>query len=281
MAKTFFGKLLKGVVENLPVIGGALGSLWSSGQDRKGVREQIAAQERINQMQLDFQQKMWEQTNAYNTPKAQMQRFIDAGLNPHLIYGRGDSGSAGMLSVPDLEVPNYGGEHRALADIPRNILGYTQTAINNVRQKAMVANIEQQTLNQAIEGTIKATKAASDKLSYRKQQEVFDTTVETAKQNLARINQEIRLRERKDTREERVVNTTIKKLNAEIENLVKKGRILSEEEIIKKIDRQLYEDYKLRPSDPYYLRIFNDVLDAVKTTWEWIPKRESKYPLKY
>lgn len=35
--------------------------------------------------------------NAYNSPKAQMQRYADAGLNPYLIYGNGQS-SAGNQS---------------------------------------------------------------------------------------------------------------------------------------------------------------------------------------
>jgi len=41
-----------------------------------------------------FEQKMWEQQNEYNTPQAQMQRFVDAGLNPNLMYGQGNAGNA-------------------------------------------------------------------------------------------------------------------------------------------------------------------------------------------
>ena len=40
----------------------------------------------------------WNMQNAYNSPAAQMQRFKQAGLNPNLIYGRGDSGNAGAVS---------------------------------------------------------------------------------------------------------------------------------------------------------------------------------------
>lgn len=35
----------------------------------------------------------WEMQNAYNSPAAQMARFKDAGLNPHLIYGQGNVAS--------------------------------------------------------------------------------------------------------------------------------------------------------------------------------------------
>lgn len=43
----------------------------------------------------------WERQNAYNSPAAQMQRFRDAGLNPNLIYGRGESGNAGSVNSPE------------------------------------------------------------------------------------------------------------------------------------------------------------------------------------
>ena len=40
---------------------------------------------------------MWEKQNAYNTPKAQMQRLQEAGLNPNLMYGKGTVGNAQTL----------------------------------------------------------------------------------------------------------------------------------------------------------------------------------------
>ena len=33
--------------------------------------------------------EMWNANNAYNTPKAQMDRLMDAGLNPNMVYGSG------------------------------------------------------------------------------------------------------------------------------------------------------------------------------------------------
>lgn len=40
----------------------------------------------------------WEMQNEYNTPANQMQRFKDAGLNPHLIYGKGTPGNADKIA---------------------------------------------------------------------------------------------------------------------------------------------------------------------------------------
>lgn len=45
--------------------------------------------------QNDFQLQLWHMNNEYNSPKNQMKRFVEAGLNPHLIYGQGSAGNSG------------------------------------------------------------------------------------------------------------------------------------------------------------------------------------------
>lgn len=58
----------------------------------------------------------WERQNAYNSPAAQMQRYRDAGLNPHLIYGQ--QNTAGDLRNVDMQsgqfrTPDFSGIARA------------------------------------------------------------------------------------------------------------------------------------------------------------------------
>lgn len=62
--------------------------------------------------QLQYQQNLdfWNRQNAYNHPAAQMRRFQEAGLNPHLIYGQ--TNTAGPIATPsvsggDDEKPDY------------------------------------------------------------------------------------------------------------------------------------------------------------------------------
>lgn len=43
----------------------------------------------------DYSYKMWQENNAYNTPLAQMQRLLEAGLNPHLAYQSVSTGNSG------------------------------------------------------------------------------------------------------------------------------------------------------------------------------------------
>lgn len=48
---------------------------------------------------------MWQEQNAYNSPKAQMQRYVDAGLSPNLMYSQGNSGNSG--SIPHMVSGEY------------------------------------------------------------------------------------------------------------------------------------------------------------------------------
>jgi hypothetical protein len=71
---------------------GLLGSVGASIISNRGAkrRQQQADQQNI---------KFWQMQNAYNTPKQQMQRLKDAGLNPALIYGTSaNTGVAGSVA---------------------------------------------------------------------------------------------------------------------------------------------------------------------------------------
>ena len=54
-----------------------------------------------NQNAWNLQQ--WNRENEYNSPQMQMARFKEAGLNPHLIYGKGTPGNATALKSPDVK----------------------------------------------------------------------------------------------------------------------------------------------------------------------------------
>lgn len=75
------------------IIGGVLGI----GGNKKD-REQ---QEKLNRQDREFQREMWNASNVYNAPDAQMQRLKTAGLNPNLVYGNGASaGTAANFGLP-------------------------------------------------------------------------------------------------------------------------------------------------------------------------------------
>lgn len=66
-----------------------------------------------NQKSLDWQEKMWNLQNQYNTPSAMMERYKEAGLNPFLSMASGQSigagaGAAGSAGSPSVSA---GGSH--------------------------------------------------------------------------------------------------------------------------------------------------------------------------
>lgn len=72
--------------------------LYDSYQNRKqskwNTMQTIRAQKAESELAYQRSVQMWNMQNAYNTPQAQMERFVKGGLNPHLIYGQGSSGNA-------------------------------------------------------------------------------------------------------------------------------------------------------------------------------------------
>lgn len=77
-------------------------------------RETNQVNREINQSQLDYAQKMYQDqvaqqwkmfntTNEYNSPAAQKQRYLDAGLNPYIMMGSQPAASAS--SMPAAGVP--------------------------------------------------------------------------------------------------------------------------------------------------------------------------------
>lgn len=70
------------------------GSLLGGLSSLFGASSQNAANMKLAEYQNEWNYKMWQEQNVYNSPKQQMARFAEAGLNPNLIYGQGNSGNA-------------------------------------------------------------------------------------------------------------------------------------------------------------------------------------------
>lgn len=91
-----------------PLIGSALVGLGGSiiggiGQSVTN-RQNVEAQERINQAQLDFAREQTQAEFEYNSIGAQMKRAMEAGVNPMLLAGAQPT-SASAASTPSLDAP--------------------------------------------------------------------------------------------------------------------------------------------------------------------------------
>lgn len=84
------------------------------------------AQKELAKYSYDQQRQMIQEQNAYNSPKEQLARYEEAGLNPNLIYGNGAS-SAGNQSdlaeykAPALHAPQL--DMQSIGDTIRNYMG--------------------------------------------------------------------------------------------------------------------------------------------------------------
>lgn len=100
-------------------------------------QQQINEQNRYNAAQItnmnwEHEYNMWKLNNEYNTPQAQMQRFIDAGLNPHLIYGQ--TNTAQPIHITPMEKTQYQSQEMQTVDLMNflsNIISIKGLEIDN------------------------------------------------------------------------------------------------------------------------------------------------------
>lgn len=96
--------------------------------------------------------EMWNMQNAYNSPTSQMERFREAGLNPNLMYGQGNSGNAS--SLPSYQAPKYAQKVDAMK-LPMLIDQYQnmkikQAQIDNLQKDVDIK--EQDRINKQLQG---------------------------------------------------------------------------------------------------------------------------------
>lgn len=113
-------------------------------EDANRMNQQNA--DRQNAQNLAFQREQRE----YDSPAAQMARYKEAGLNPHLIYGSGAGASGGVfpidaagiaparLDAPDASYPDIAGSYvQASQALAQTDLARSRTAESGLRQEAI------------------------------------------------------------------------------------------------------------------------------------------------
>ena len=218
----------------------------------------------INRKNRKFQQKMFDKTNAYNTPLEQRKRLEAAGLNPNLIYGSSPSGAAGEASQPaqpDQKATDFTAAGQAVGQGLAQMYDIKTTKANLEIAKAREENIKQDTINKGIEAVNQSIKSASGSLDYRTKRNLYETTVKTAEERLRNLSAQTGYTLNKNSREQMITDQTV-------QNLRTQGRILKEDALMKKIDNELYTKYKIRPQDPIYFRIMGEILEQLNVKFK-------------
>lgn len=137
------GSVVPGIGTAIGALGGAaisaIGNFFGNRSNRKASAEaferesKFAREERLAQQQ--WIEQMYEKNNSYNSPAAQMQRLKEAGLNPDLMYSRGDVGNATAPEAPQQAMtPRFN-------IIPTNTYGQTAQIAADAGLKAAQARL--------------------------------------------------------------------------------------------------------------------------------------------
>lgn len=92
------------------VIGDAIGSGFNQMSDNAAIDKYNQGQIDLAKYVADRNEGFWNLQNEYNTPERQMARYIEAGLNPNLIYGQINNGNASAVQsfqMPSQERKRY------------------------------------------------------------------------------------------------------------------------------------------------------------------------------
>lgn len=156
-----------------------------------------------------YDRMMWDLQNKYNSPVEQMARLREAGLNPHLMYGRGTLGTADSLSTGNiragmaesngLKSPDVQGYSRANVDsVTRgiNVFGDYQRFEN---LQAQTNNVEQQTdllredkLLKQQQQALNVVSLADKNLKFGIDKELRQTSVDAAREALESLKEQVK-----------------------------------------------------------------------------------------
>lgn len=170
---------------------------WAQGKMNRRTREfneEMYNRQRIDnlndwRMQNDYNLKMWHMQNDYNSPLAQMQRFQEAGLNPHLIYGQGQPGLAGGIASGDVKKSDVKpwSPTAPTFDFQSGVMAYldaeAKTAqTDNIRAQNTV--LHQEALNKAVDTDIKLNVKAQGDFDLGLKNQLRDNTIALAQESL-------------------------------------------------------------------------------------------------
>lgn len=220
----------------------------------------------------------WNMQNAYNSPQAQMKRFQEAGLNPNLIYGQGNSGPAGNISTPDVQPVQFRSPEFGNA-LTSGVLGMMQGADLKIKNATYNNLLEQNTVLKQ-EGMLKAAQTLSTLTGEEKtrwglqfEQMMADISADYRREQLRATKIGTDLSINKDTREAAMTSSNI---NEAVERMAKmreeRANTVLERQRIRANVNLMYKDGTLKdldinlkkmgiqPSDPMYARIVSQGL---------------------
>lgn len=175
-------RLGEGLGLSLGAIGQGISGMVINRQNIKFQEKQNARNQAHDHMMYSRQREDaladWTRNNAYNSPEQQMQRLREAGLNPHLVYGKGADNTATMIRSSGASTSNGQAPRIDASVYPRAtdlVMGFASLK----RQAAETDNLHK--MNALIEAQARekdalALKALEDLKGSKNQNWLFDQT---------------------------------------------------------------------------------------------------------
>lgn len=140
--------------------------------------------------------RFWNMQNEYNSPKAQMQRLKDAGLNPNLIYGGSTQGATGQAGSIDNVKPDDYDFQNPLSELGR-FQDFSKNVVQTNNARLQSENIAANTIASLAKtaGQLSKNKTLAAEASVAK--DLFNTQVDAIKASINLTNQKV-LREELD-----------------------------------------------------------------------------------
>jgi len=116
-----------------------------------GQNKQNKENRRIARSQNDANKEFLAQQLEYNTPKNQMSRFQEAGLNPNLVYGQGNPGSqSAPQTAADIRPADYQKLGEVLPLMNQTSLVQSQVQAQNQKTRALGVQMELQKVQKSV-----------------------------------------------------------------------------------------------------------------------------------
>jgi len=246
----------------------------------------------------------WQMMNQFNSPAAQMQRLKDAGLNPNLVYVNGADAQSGPVRSVDTRTVVPQAQSFDLGSIMGS---YFDTQIKQAQVDALKAKT---TVDETRSALIAQQSAATllgirrGELKYKQDQELYDISVEFAKERLKNLAQDTKNKGQvfrkleaditftidQNTRNwqlqkprvaqaaQEVLLTIARKNNVNVStDLLNKQIQIAEQELRAKTKQAEIWERGQNPNDPAWQRLLLELIEKVVTKFEngkkpwWFP----------
>lgn len=282
-------------------------------RNRSLMQEQYQLQAQENQLQREWQSaenekayqqniEQWNRENEYNTPAAQMQRYVDAGLNPTLAIG----GSSVAASSPQFQavqsdvtqVPNYTPYHEqsVMGDALGNLASGLGELENYDTDKSLKENLLEQSSLSNRRQELENERLSLSNDEKRAEQPYFERSaayrVETMHEQLNKLRvdtsnasrQGVKLELEADRlRQDLKLKDGEYKRLAEIHDMDMKARALSyRQQVLDLAYNEQLQQYRLEllpkiKSDAEYQKAMDDYQLKIMATREQVEKKLDKY----